>query len=149
MFFIILRIILIAACCVLAGVFSMHVLQMQRYQTSDLARFQRKHADRLLLADVVVATIAALANWYLPMLLAMVIQKEALRTELCLWIALVLFALAALLLFFYRRHFPMKKPFGLTRRICRLMAVCFVFGAAGASAPAITSGPMLQLQPKP
>ena len=133
MFFIILRIILIAACCVLAGVFSMHVLQMQRYQTSDLARFQRKHADRLLLADAAVATIAALANWYLPMLLAMVIQKEALRTELCLWIALVLFALAALLLFFYRRHFPMKKPFGVTRRICRLMAVCFVLSAAGAA----------------
>lgn len=133
MFFIILRIILIAACCVPAGAFSMHMLQLQRYQTTELARFQRKHADRLLLADVIIAAAAALLNWYLPMLLAMVIQKEALRTQLCLWITLALFLLSVLLLFFYRRHFPMKKPFGVTRRICRLMALCFILGAAGAT----------------
>ncbi len=132
MFFIILQTIVIAACCVLAGAFSMHVLQFKRYQLAELARFQRRHMDRLLLADVITAAAAALLNWYLPMLLVMVVQKETLRIALSRWIVLALFALAAVLLFFYRRHFPMKKPFGVTRRICRLTALCFILSTAAA-----------------
>lgn len=130
MFFTILQIVVISACCVLAGVFSMHVLQLKRYQIAELARFQRKHMDRLLLVDGVISGLSALLNWYLPMLLAMGIHNEAFRVSLSRWIALALFALAVLLLFLYRRHFPMKKPFGVTRRICRLMILCFSLSAA-------------------
>ena len=132
MFFTILQILAIAACCILAGAFSMHLLQIQRYQTADLARFQRMHMDRLLLADVIIAAAAALLHWYLPILLSMLIQREAFRTELSRWLVLALFILATVLLFAYRRHFPTKKPFGVTRRICRLAALCLILGAAGA-----------------
>ena len=128
-----IRLLVITACCMLAGVFSMHYLQVQRYQIAELGKLLKKHPDRLLLPDVLIGAAAALVGWYMPVLVSLAVQKEALRNEICNWLTLALFALTAVLLFVSRRGTPMKKPFGLTRRICRLMAMLAILNLAGAA----------------
>ncbi len=132
MLFSIVRIVVITACCMLAGAFSMHYLQAQRYQLPELRKAVRRRPDKLLLPDVLIAAGAALLDWYLPILLSLAIHREALRDSLSSWLTLAFFAAAALLLFLARRRISMKKPFGLTRRICRLMVLCAIISLAGA-----------------
>ncbi|MBQ8507251.1 MAG: UDP-N-acetylmuramoyl-tripeptide--D-alanyl-D-alanine ligase [Clostridia bacterium] len=132
MLYSVIRLLVITACCALAGVFSMHYLQLQRYQIADLRKTLKKHPDRLLLPDALIAAVAALVSWYLPVLMSLVIQKEAVRTPLCSWLSLALFALAAVVLFFSRRAIPMKRPFGVTRRICRLLVMLCILNLTGA-----------------
>lgn len=127
-----IRLLVITVCCALAGAFSMHLLQEQRYRIADLRAAQRRHPDRLLLPDALVAAAAALLNWYLPVLMSLAVQKEAAREALCDWLTLAIFAAAALALFFRRRAIPMKKPFGVTRRICRLTLVLLLLSFLGA-----------------
>lgn len=127
-----IRLLVITVCCTLAGAFSMHLLQQERYRISDLRTALRRHPDRLLLPDALTAVAAALLNWYLPVLMSLAVQKEAARAALCDWLTLALFSAAALVLFFARRAIPMKKPFGVTRRICRLTLVLLLLNFLGA-----------------
>ena len=125
MFYTVIRILVIATCCTAAGLSAMHMLQSQRYQIPTLRRELRRYGG-LLGMDVLVAMLATLVNWYLPVLLSMAIQKEQVRENLSNWLMLVLFAGAAAIVFFQKRRIPQRKPFGWTRRICRLMAAVFL-----------------------
>ncbi len=126
-----IRTLVIALCCTAAGVAAMHMLQAQRYQIPELRRQLRRFGDRTLRPDLLIAAVAALVNWYLPILLAMGIQREAARERLCFWLVLGAFALVAALLFVARLHIPQKKPFAVTRRMFRLMCLVFVMNLAG------------------
>lgn len=129
----VIRALVIAICCTAAGVGAMHALQAQRYQIPELMRRLRRLGDRALQPDLLIAVGAAVVNWYLPILLSMAIQKEAQRERLCFWLALVLFALAAGLLFLSRLRMPQKKPFAVTRRMLRLILLTFLLNLGGAA----------------
>ena len=131
MLYTVMRTLVIALGCTAAGVGAMHMLQAQRYQIPELRRQLRRFGDRTVGADVLIAAAAGLLNWYLPMLLSLVIQKEAFREELSRWLVLVLFALVCALLCIFRLQIPQKKPFAVTRRMCRLMLLVFFINLAG------------------
>ena len=124
MVYTVIRILLIAVCCTAAGLSAMHMLQAQRYQTPALNR-ELRHYGGLLGTNVLVALLATLVNWYLPVLLSMAVQKEALRETVSNWLMLALFALATVIVVLQKRRIPQRKPFGWTRRVCRLMTVVF------------------------
>ena len=117
----VVRILVITLCCVAAGLSAMNVLQAQRYQIPILRRDLRRYADHFLRPNVIVAAAAALLNWYLPVLLAMAIQKEAQRVNLCAWLVLAMFAGATALVWLSKRRMQQKKPLAFTRRLCRLV----------------------------
>ena len=129
-FYMVVRILLIAACCTAAGASAMHMLQAQRYQTSALRKDLRRYGG-LLGSDVLIALAASLLNWYLPILLSMAIQKEAARETLCNWLMLGIFLVVTAVVFIQKSRIPQRKPFTWTRRICRLMGLVFVLNLAG------------------
>ena len=119
----VVRIAAITLCCVAAGLSAMNVLQAQRYQIPVLRRDLRRYADHFLRPNVIVAAAAALLNWYLPVLLAMAIQQEQRRVNLCAWLVLAMFVGATVLVWLGKRRMQQKKPLAFTRRLCRLMIV--------------------------
>jgi len=126
MLFSIIKTILIALGCTAAGAGSIRILQAERYQIPALKKQLTKMGGWFMGLDVIVALAMAGLDWYLPMLLSMAITQESYRESLCGWIVLALFALAAFLLFMQKKHMKLKKKFGLTRRVCRLIAVAFL-----------------------
>lgn len=125
MVYTVIRILVIAACCTAAGLGAMHMLQAQRYRIPALKQDLRRYGG-LLGTDVLVALGATLVNWYLPVLLSMVIQKEQFRENLSNWLALALFVGATAVVWARKRLIPQRKPFGWTRRICRLVTAVFL-----------------------
>lgn len=132
MFYTVIRIAVIAACCTLAGLSTMHTLQAQRYQIPTLRKELRRRGGWMH-PEILIAAGAALVNWYLPILLSMVIQKEQARETLCNYLVLALYAGASALLYLDRRRIPQKKEFGLTRRIARLIGMAFVLNVLAAT----------------
>ena len=131
MLYTVLRTLIVALGCTAAGIAAMHMLQAQRYQIPELRRLLHRNSDRTLRPDVLIAAAVAVIDWYLPILLAMVIQKESFRESLCRWLVLGLFAIIASLLCWLRLRIPMKKPFVVTRRMFRLMLLVFLINLAG------------------
>ena len=131
MLYTVLRTLIVALGCTAAGVATMHMLQAQRYQIPELRRLLRRYGDKTLRPDVLIAAAVAVIDWYLPILLAMVIQKEEFREDLCRWLVLGLFAIVAAVLFWLRLRLPMKKPFVVTRRMFRLILLVFSINLAG------------------
>lgn len=125
MFYTVIRAVVVAACCTAAGLSAMHMLQAQRYQIPTLRRELRRYGG-LLGMNVLIAMLATLVNWYLPVLLSLAIQKESARENLSNWLMLLLFAGATAIVFFQKRRISQRKPFGWTRRICRLLAAVFM-----------------------
>ena len=125
MVYTVIRILVIAVCCTAAGLSAMHMLQAQRYQTPALSRELRRYGG-LLGTNVLVALLATLVNWYLPVLLSMAVQKEALRETVSNWLMLALFAGATAIVVLQKRRIPQRKPFSWTRRVCRLIAAVFL-----------------------
>ena len=91
MVYTVIRILVIAACCTLAGVRAMHMLQAGRYQTPELRRELRRYGDVLLRTDVLIAAIVSVVNWYMPVLFSMFMQQAEARETLCNWLMLPLF----------------------------------------------------------
>ena len=131
MLYTVLRTLIVALGCTAAGVAAMHMLQAQRYQIPELRRLLRRYGYKTLRPDVLIAAAVAVIDWYLPILLAMVIQKEEFREDLCRWLVLGLFAIVAAVLFWLRLRLPMKKPFVVTRRMFRLILLVFSINLAG------------------
>ena len=131
MLYTVLRTLIVALGCTAAGVATMHMLQAQRYQIPELRRLLRRYGDKTLRPDVLIAAAVAVIDWYLPILLSMVIQKEEFREDLCRWLVLGLFAIVAAVLFWLRLRLPMKKPFAVTRRMFRLILLVFLINLAG------------------
>ena len=125
MLFSIVKTILIALGCTAAGAGSIRILQAERYQIPALKKQLSKMGGWFMGLDVIVALATAGLDWYLPMLLSMAIAQEDYRKNLCGWIVLGLFALASFLLFMQKKNMHLKREFGLSRRICRLIAVVF------------------------
>lgn len=130
LFYMVVRVLLIAACCTAAGGSAMHMLQAQRYQNSALRRDLRRYGG-LLGTDVLIALGASLLNWYLPILLSMAIQREAERETLCNWLMLGIFLVITVVDFVQKSRIPQRKPFSWTRRICRLIGLVFVLNLLG------------------
>ena len=131
MVYTVVRILVIALCCTAAGLSAMHMLQAQRYQLPAL-RKELKRYGGMLTTEILVAAAAAAVNWYMPILLSMAIQKEQLRENLCNWIMLALFIIAAAAVTFSKSRIPQRKPFGFTRRIARLIACTFILNLLAA-----------------
>lgn len=131
MFYTVVRILVIAACCTAAGLSAMHMLQAQRYQIPALRKDLKRYSG-MFTEEILVAAGAAAVNWYMPILLSMAIQKEQARENLCNWLMLVLFIGATAVVFFQKRAIPQRKPFGFTRRIARLMTCTFILNLLAA-----------------
>lgn len=125
MLYTVMRTLVIALGCTAAGVGAMHMLQAQRYQTPALSRELRRYGG-LLGTNVLVALLATLVNWYLPVLLSMAVQKERLRETVSNWLMLVLFALATAIVVLQKRRIPQRREFSWTRRVCRLITAVFL-----------------------
>ncbi len=133
MAFDVIQVLVSAACACIAGHATMHLLQIERYRISELRKDMRLHGDKLQKPDILIGLLAALSDWYLPMLLSLAIRQEQRRTSFCNWLVLGLFVLVTALNFFVKRRIPKRKPFGLTRRMCRLMAVNLIINLAVAA----------------
>lgn len=131
MFYTVISTLLIAACCTAAGLGAMHMLQANRYRIPELRKQLRRFGSQTLVVDLLVAAVAAVLNWYMPMLLALVIRKEAFRQSFCAWLVLALFVLASVFLSISKLNIPQERPFGFTRRIFRLTMVVFVLNLGG------------------
>ena len=138
MLYLVVRTLVIAACCTAAGLSAMHMLQVQRYQVPALRKELRRYS-LMQTTEVFVAAGAAAVNWYMPILLSMAIQKEQQRENLCNWLMLALFILATVIIYFQKKRIPQKRPFGVTRRICRLMGCIFVINALVATLLTVVS----------
>lgn len=130
MFFQIVKILVITACCTAAGTYTMHRLQAEKYQISALWGRMRRN-ESLIKPEIIIALLMALVNWYLPILLSMAITREAYREALCGWIMLAVFVGISAIMYMQKRNLPMKKPFAITRRICRLIAVTLALNLIG------------------
>lgn len=131
MIYIVISTLLIAVCCTAAGLGAMHMLQANRYRIPELRKQLRRYGNQTLVPNVLVAAVAAVLNWYMPILLALVIQKEALRRSVCAWLVLVLFMAAGAFLGFAKLHIPQERSFGFTRRIFRLTMLVFAMNLIG------------------
>lgn len=125
MFYTVVRILVITACCTAAGLSAMHMLQSQRYQIPALRRELKRYSS-MFTTEILVAAGAAAVNWYMPILLSMAIQKEQTRENLCNWLMLALFIGVTAFVFLQKQRIPQRKPFGFTRRIARLVSCTFV-----------------------
>ena len=99
MFYTVVRILVIAACCTWAGLSAMHMLQAQRYQIPALRKDLKRYSG-MFTGEILVAAGAAALNWYMPILLSMAIQKEQTRETLCNWLMLALFIGATAFVYF-------------------------------------------------
>ena len=126
----VIQVLVSAACTCIAGHATMHLLQSERYQIPALRKDMRQHSVKLQKPDFLIGVLIALADWYLPMLLSLAIQQESKRETLCNYLVLAVFVLVTALNFFVKRRIPKKKAFGLTRRMCRLMAVNLIINLA-------------------
>lgn len=131
MFYMVVRILVIAACCTWAGLSAVNTLQAQRYQIPALRKELRRR-NGWMHPEILVAVSAAVVNWYLPILLSMVIQKEQTRENLCNYLVLALFAAAAGVIFLDRRRIPQRKEFVLTQRAARLIGAVFALNLIAA-----------------
>ena len=131
MFYTVVRILVIAACCTWAGLSAMHMLQAQRYQIPALRKDLKRYSG-MFTGEILVAAGAAALNWYMPILLSMAIQKEQTRETLCNWLMLALFIGATAFVYFQKQRIPQRKPFGFTRRIARLVTCAFILNLLGA-----------------
>lgn len=125
MFYMVVRTLVVSICCTAAGLSAVHMLQSQRYQISALRRNLRDYGG-LLGTNVLVALVSTLINWYLPVLLSMAIQKEATRELVSNYVMLALFMGATAAVCLQKHRIPQKKPFGWTRRVCRLLIAVFL-----------------------
>jgi len=130
MSFDVIQVLVAAVCTGVAGLATMHMLQAQRYRIPDLRREMRLYGDKLQKPDFLIGVLAALTDWYLPMLLSLFLPNEAKRTSISNYIVLGMFVAVAVVNFFVKRRIPQKKAFGLTRRICRLAAVNLLINLA-------------------
>ena len=62
MFYTVVRILVIAACCTWAGLSTMHTLQVQRYQIPALRKELRRRGGWMH-PEILVAVGAAVVNW--------------------------------------------------------------------------------------
>jgi len=132
MLFTIIRTLVIVLACTVFGIGSVHALQIYRYQTPALRRELMGNGGPFLHTHVFTAVLAALLNWYLPILLSMVIPQQEYRETLCGWIMLGVFVLAAAYCCLHKIRTPRRKPFVWTQRNCRLMAAVFAMNLLGA-----------------
>lgn len=122
MFFRTFEILLVALCC-LAGAFrGVHIFQLNRYQLTSYQRWLRVNGDRFLKGHVLIGFVGTVAKLYLPVLLSLFIAVESTRSAVASWMTLVLFALATAGYAYLEHYAPAAKPFGLTHRVCRLLA---------------------------
>ena len=127
MLFTIIRTLVIVLACTVFGIGSVHALQIYRYQTPALRRELMGNGGPFLHTHVFTAVLAALLNWYLPILLSMIIPQQEYRETLCGWIMLGVFVLAAAYCCLHKIRTPRRKPFVWTQRNCRLMAAVFAY----------------------
>ena len=126
MFFSILRVVIVALACCAASVQYVHVVQMERYQLPGFRLWLSRNRERILKENVLIGVVAALLNFYLPILLAMFIAVEATRAALANWLVLVVFVALAVLIGYRDWRRPSKKPLVITHRMRRLMTVLFI-----------------------
>lgn len=117
--------------CAAAGLHAMHVLQAERYQIDALRRQLHRGEEAPILHEIPVAVIVVLIGWYLPVPMSMAIQLESVRTAACSWAVLGVFVLGVVLICLRRRSVAPEKPFKITHRMCRLIALDLLVNLAG------------------
>lgn len=118
------------ACMCAAGFSTVHMIQAKRYQIAEVRKQARFRSEKLHKPDFLIGLSAALLDWYLPMLLSLVIQKEAEREAISNYLVLVAFVIATVPVFLFKRRTDTDRPFIWTRRVCRLMALNLLMNLA-------------------
>ena len=126
MAFNIVEIVIVTLMCCAASVHYVHRLQMGRYQLPAYRLWLGKSRDRVLKENVLLGFVISLLSLYLPILLSMFVPVEATRRNLSNWLALLLFVAAAGWIAYRDYTAPAKKPFVLTHRVRRFLAVMAV-----------------------
>lgn len=117
----VIRSIAVCIACLSAGMNLLHLLQEKRYRVHAVA-FRLKWNDAQVWRHILITVGAVVADVVLPVLTSSMIQKEALRTEVCRWGVLALFCIAAAFSFWTERDTDTENDFVLTKRTARLIA---------------------------
>ena len=118
--FMLIRILLVAACCAVACRYFVHMLQLESYQLAGYQRWMRRNRDRLLKNCVLVGLGGAILSWYLPVFLSLFIVQSQSRETIAQWAMLAVFVVVTAVLAFLDMRAPAKKPLVFTRRVRRL-----------------------------
>jgi len=123
MLFNIVEIVLVAAMSCIASVRYVHVLQLGRYQLPAYAQWLKRNRERVLRENVVIGFVAAILSLYMPVLLSMFVNGEGPRRALSGWLTLALFMGVTGFIAWRDYNLPAKKPFVITHRVRRFIAV--------------------------
>lgn len=126
MLFNVIEIVAVALSCVAASIHCVHVFQMERYQLPVYNQWLKRNREKFFQKSVVVGVLAAVARWYLPMLLSLFSSVESTRNAIAGWMTLIGFLAAASVLTVQQIRLPMKKPLVLTMRARRLFGALIV-----------------------
>lgn len=123
MVFNIVEIVIVTLMSCVASVHYMHALQTGRYQLTTYRHWLSRNRDRVLRENVLLAFVSAILSLYLPVLLSMFVNGEAVRQTLANWLAVLLFAGVTGFIAWRDYNQPSKKPLAVTHRLRRLTAV--------------------------
>ena len=141
MLFTIVEVLLVAMMCCFASVSYVHGLQMVRYQTPAYRNWLAVSHRTLWRENVIWAIVGVALKWYLPMLLSLFITGEQVRSNISNWLVLLLFACVTGWIGRRDWRMPSAKPFAMTHRVRRLMAVMFVVSALAGGLMSLLSIP--------
>ena len=139
--FMLIRILLVAACCAVACRYFVHMLQLESYQLAGYQRWMRRNRDRLLKNCVLVGLGGAILSWYLPVFLSLFIVQSQSRETIAQWAMLAVFVVVTAVLAFLDMRAPAKKPLVFTRRVRRLYLCLVLLCLAGATLLSLISLP--------
>ena len=133
MAFRIVEIVVVAMMSCVASMHCVHMLQMNRYQLPGYRQWRARNRDRILKENVLLSFVAAVTSLYLPVLLSLFINGEAVRRVVASWLAILLFTGVTGWIAWRDYTLPAKKPFVFTHRVRRFTAVLAVLCLMGAS----------------
>lgn len=118
-----IEMVVIVLGCMAASAHCVHAFQRERYRLPAYRQWMRRGQERYLKENIATGFGAALASWYLPMLLSLFISVERARTSAAGWITLAGYAAAVTGLALKHHAEPSKKPLALTMRARRLFGM--------------------------
>lgn len=130
MLFNVIEIIAVALSCVAASIHCVHIFQMERYQIPVYSQWLNRNRESFFQKNVLVGMVAAIARWYLPMLLSLFSAVEGTRNAVTGWLTLIGYLIVTTTATVRDVHSPMKKPLVLTMRARRLFGALALLNVA-------------------
>lgn len=129
MLFNVIEIVVVALSCLAASIHCVHVFQLDRYQLPVYSQWLNRNKERYFQKNVLTGVAAAVASWYLPMLLSLFSAVESTRNSIAGWMTLAGYLIVTTVTTVREIQTPMKKPLVLTMRARRLFGALAVLNA--------------------